>query len=50
MKGSEKRFGPLTDQIIGAVLEVSNSLGAGFLEKAYRRALLVELTSILLNI
>ena len=29
--------------VVGAVLEVSNTLGAGFLEKVYRRALLVEL-------
>ena len=28
---------------MGAVFEVSNTLGAGFLEKVYERALLVEL-------
>jgi GxxExxY protein len=33
----------LTDQVLGAVFEVSNSLGAGFLEKIYERALLREL-------
>src|SRR5690349_25040707 len=33
----------LTRKIIGAVFEVSNSLGAGFLEKVYERALLAEL-------
>jgi GxxExxY protein len=33
----------LTDCVIGAVLEVSNTLGAGFLEKVYERALLREL-------
>ena len=33
----------LTEQIIGAVFEVSNTLGAGFLEKVYERALLHEL-------
>jgi GxxExxY protein len=33
----------LTDRVIGAVLEVGNTLGAGFLEKVYERALLREL-------
>ena len=34
---------PLTESILGAVFEVSNTLGAGFLEKVYERALLHEL-------
>ncbi len=29
--------------MLGAVFEVSNTLGAGFLEKVYERALLIEL-------
>jgi len=33
----------LTERVIGAILEVSNVLGAGFLEKVYERALLREL-------
>jgi GxxExxY protein len=33
----------LTERVLGAVFEVSNSLGAGFLEKVYQRALLREL-------
>ena len=33
----------LTEQVLGAVFEVSNTLGAGFLEKVYERALLTEL-------
>jgi GxxExxY protein len=33
----------LTQRVLGAVLEVSGTLGAGFLEKVYRRALLREL-------
>lgn len=33
----------LTERVLGAVLEVSNTLGAGFLEKVYERALLAEL-------
>src|SRR2546422_3215451 len=33
----------LTERIIGALFEVSNTLGSGFLEKVYDRALLREL-------
>jgi GxxExxY protein len=33
----------LTESVLGAVFEVSNTLGAGFLEKVYQRALLREL-------
>ena len=33
----------LTQKVIGAIIEVSNKLGAGFLEKVYERALLKEL-------
>src|SRR4051812_29446947 len=33
----------LTEQVIGAVFKVSNTLGAGFLEKVYQRALIIEL-------
>ena len=33
----------LTERVIGAILEVSNLLGAGFLEKVYERAWLQEL-------
>jgi GxxExxY protein len=34
----------LTEKVIGAVFEVSNTLGVGFLEKVYERALVRELT------
>ena len=34
----------LTEQVLGAIFEVSNTLGAGFLEKVYERALLRELS------
>ena len=34
----------LPNLYLGAVFEVSNTLGAGFLEKVYERALLHELT------
>ena len=33
----------LTENVIGAILEVSNTIGGGFLEKVYERALLREL-------
>jgi GxxExxY protein len=33
----------LTETVLGAVFEVSNTLGAGLLEKVYERALLFEL-------
>ena len=36
-------FDSLTERVLGAVFEVSNNLGAGFLEKVYERALLREL-------
>jgi PD-(D/E)XK nuclease superfamily len=32
------------EKVVGAVCEVSNILGAGFLEKIYERALMEELT------
>jgi GxxExxY protein len=34
----------LTEKVLAAVFEVSNTLGAGFLEKVYERALLRELS------
>ena len=33
----------LSEKTIGAILEVANTLGAGFLEKVYERALVREL-------
>src|SRR6478609_2317177 len=44
MNADERRLDSLTERIIGAVFEVSNVLGCGFLEKVYERALLRELT------
>src|ERR1700734_1808282 len=35
----------LTERVLGAIFEVSNTLGSGFLEKIYERALLHELNS-----
>src|SRR6266496_1230145 len=34
----------LSEKVLGAVFEVSNTLGAGYLEKVYQRALLRELS------
>ncbi len=34
---------PLTEKVIAAIIEVSNTLGIGFLEKVYERALVAEL-------
>ena len=37
------KFDSLTESVLGAAFEVSNTIGAGFLEKVYERALLKEL-------
>ena len=37
-------FDALTERVLAAVFEVSNTLGAGFFEKVYDRALMRELT------
>ena len=37
------RLDSLTERVPGAIFEVSHTLGAGFLEKVYPRALLREL-------
>src|ERR1035437_9318123 len=39
----EQEFEALTERVLGAVLEVSNTLGAGFLERVYERALVRDL-------
>jgi hypothetical protein len=36
-------FDALTERVLGAVFEVANNLGAGFLEKVYQRALIHKL-------
>jgi GxxExxY protein len=44
MNADERRCpDSLTEKVLGAIFEVSNTLGAGFLEKVYERALLREL-------
>src|SRR5262245_32797535 len=47
MNADERRFScpdSLTQRVIGAIVEVSNILGAGFMETVYERALLKEPT------
>ena len=41
--GADKNINDLTYQINGAIFEVSRALGAGFLEKVYEKALVIEL-------
>lgn len=44
MNADEREYpDDLTRRVLGAILDVSNTLGAGFLEKVYQRALLHEL-------
>src|SRR5208283_2765657 len=43
MNTVEKRLDGLTERVVGAVFEVANTLGVGFLEKVYERALVREL-------
>ena len=40
----------LFEKVVGAVYEVANTLGAGFLEKVYERALKTELNSRGINV
>jgi GxxExxY protein len=45
MNASEREsLNTLFEAVVGAAYEVSNTLGAGFLEKVYERALMKELT------
>ena len=41
--GERRYCDSLTERVLAAVFEVSNTLGAGFLKKVYERALLTEL-------
>jgi GxxExxY protein len=43
-ESSEGEMDAIAESVIGAAYEVSNVLGAGFLEKVYERALARELT------
>ena len=44
MNADNQDLDSLSEKVLGAVFEVSNTLGAGFLEKVYQRALLRELS------
>jgi GxxExxY protein len=44
MNADNASLDSLSEKVLGAVFEVSNTLGAGFLEKVYRRALIRELS------
>ena len=44
MNADNTSLDSLSERVLGAVFEVSNTLGAGFLEKVYQRALLRELS------
>jgi hypothetical protein len=43
LQGTQRRLNALSEKILGAAFEVSNVLGAGFLEKVYENALSFEL-------
>jgi hypothetical protein len=46
INADERRLNALSEKIIGAAFEVSNVLGAGFLEKVYENALSLEVKAI----
>jgi GxxExxY protein len=44
MNADSKGLDSLSEKVLGAVFEVSNALGSGFLEKVCQRVLLRELS------
>ncbi len=46
---TEFKFGEITEKIIGAAFRVHNTLGCGFQEVIYQRALELELKEMLIN-
>ena len=44
MDADERRLNQTTEAVIGCTFNVSNELGAGFLEKVYQNAMFVEVT------
>jgi GxxExxY protein len=42
MNANERKCNDLTEGVLGAVFEVANTLGAGFLEKVYENGLAYE--------
>ena len=45
MNTDRHRLNRISEKIIGCAFSVSNALGAGFLEKVYQNALLIELAN-----
>ena len=45
MNTDRHRLNDISEKIIGCAFSVSNALGAGFLEKVYQNALLIELAN-----
>jgi GxxExxY protein len=46
MNADEREYlDSLSERVIGAAFDVANTLGAGFLEKVYERAMLIELSA-----
>jgi hypothetical protein len=43
MNDDERRLDEITEKIIGCAFTVSNTLGAGFMEKVYENALALEI-------
>jgi GxxExxY protein len=50
MTNNQTQLDSITQKIIGCAFEVSNTLGCGFLEKVYERALVQELRMMGLNV
>ena len=50
MNTDEKRFGAITEKIIGSAFKVGSKLGCGFLEKCYENALAYELRKLGLKV
>jgi GxxExxY protein len=50
MTNNQTQLDSITQKIIGCAFEVSNTLGCGFLEKVYERALVQELRITGLNV
>src|SRR5271169_1177788 len=50
MNANTRELDVLVERVVGAAYEVSNVLGAGFLEKVYERALMQELVLRGLNV
>lgn len=43
---TDYKYGDLTEKILGCAFQVHNSLGCGFLERVYHKALIYEFDSV----